>query len=195
MCSTRHLDWMMSKKANHENVAASVALLLFLLIPMAAGTLQGISGPENLQRPGDMYVQVAGDVVRPGVYSVPKGATVQDALLRAGGLSGEAEGISSVPETTCFTGQHIQVMHGEGTVRVRLSEMTAYHKITLGIPISLNRESPEGLMAVPGIGEKLARGIVSARARQGGFRELRELMSIPGIGPTLYRRILVYLTL
>ena len=73
--------------------------------------------------------------------------------------------------------------------------MSAFYKITLGIPISLNRESLEGLTAVPGIGPRIGGAIVRERAKRGNFKRLDEILSIPGIGPTFYRKVTRYLVL
>lgn len=68
-------------------------------------------------------------------------------------------------------------------------EMSAFYRVTLGLPIVLNRESPEGLTAIPGIGPKTAEAVVRGRARTGGFRKIEELRSVPGIGPALLETI------
>ncbi len=75
------------------------------------------------------------------------------------------------------------------------SEFTAFQKITLGIPLSVNRECLEGLVAVPGIGPGIASLIVRERKSRGGFKRLDEIMCIRGIGPGRYERLKPYLVL
>jgi DNA uptake protein ComE-like DNA-binding protein len=75
------------------------------------------------------------------------------------------------------------------------SEMTAFQKMTLGLHVSINLESLEGLTAVPGIGPGLAGLIVIERDIRGGFKSLNEIKSIRGIGPGLYKRVRPYLVL
>jgi competence protein ComEA len=67
--------------------------------------------------------------------------------------------------------------------------------MTLGLPISVNRESEEGFTALPGVGKNMAKAIVEERAKRGGFKSLDEIMGIPGIGPKFYARMKPYLTL
>jgi competence protein ComEA len=74
-------------------------------------------------------------------------------------------------------------------------DIPAFYKFTLGIPISLNRESEEGLTAVPGIGPKLAGAIVRYRDTRGGYKALSEIKDVPGIGDKTYKKILPYLEL
>jgi competence ComEA-like helix-hairpin-helix protein len=83
---------------------------------------------------------------------------------------------------------------GEG-YHSRTSEMTAFQKMTLGMHVSINLESLEGLTAVPGIGPGLAGLIVKERDKRGGFKSLDEITSIRGIGPGLYKRVRSYLVL
>ncbi len=72
---------------------------------------------------------------------------------------------------------------------------TAFQKITLGMPLSVNRECLEGLIAVPGIGPSIAGLIVRERKSRGGFKRLDEIMCIRGIGPGMYKRLKLYLVL
>ena len=75
------------------------------------------------------------------------------------------------------------------------SKTTAFQKMTLGLHVSINLESLEGLTAVPGIGPGLAGLIVRERDNRGGFKRLDEIKSIRGIGPGLYKRVRPYLVL
>jgi len=81
----------------------------------------------------------------------------------------------------------------DGTVTCRT--MSAYKRITLGIPISINREKTYGLCAIPGIGPYVARQIVKERKSRGGFNSLEELIQVKGIGKKLYNKILPYISL
>jgi DNA uptake protein ComE-like DNA-binding protein len=70
-----------------------------------------------------------------------------------------------------------------------MSELTAYHKITLGIPVNINMESAEGLTALPGIGKTLARTIERERIKRNGFKNIIELKGLPGIGEKKFSKI------
>ena len=80
-------------------------------------------------------------------------------------------------------------------MRLRLGEMSAFHKMTFGILISINRESAEGLTAVPGIGPRIAQAIVRERIRRGGFQSIEEMLTVPGIGPSILKKVSPYLKL
>ncbi|MCA8963022.1 MAG: helix-hairpin-helix domain-containing protein [Planctomycetes bacterium] len=61
--------------------------------------------------------------------------------------------------------------------------------------IDLNSASWEQLVLLPGIGETLARRIVEARERRGGFRNLEEVMALPGVPDRPFQRARSYITL
>ncbi|MDP6179669.1 MAG: helix-hairpin-helix domain-containing protein [Desulfatiglandales bacterium] len=59
----------------------------------------------------------------------------------------------------------------------------------------MNRETEEGLTALPGIGLGLAKAIVRKRSKRGGFESLDEIVSINDIGHRLYDKIKPFLML
>jgi len=59
-------------------------------------------------------------------------------------------------------------------------------------PIDLNKASEEQLMTVPGIGEAIAKRIVTFRDEHGPFRRVEDLMRVKGIGEKSLERIRPY---
>ncbi len=55
--------------------------------------------------------------------------------------------------------------------------------------LDLNRADLEALIALPGIGETLARRIVEFRAAYGPFRSPEDLLQVPGMGSKRLERI------
>jgi competence protein ComEA len=125
---------------------------------------------------------------------------LEEVLNRAGGLDPgniltREQLFGSQKDTLMHPGNRIDVLTDENRARILVTEMPSYYKITLGLPLSLNRESLQGLTAVPGIGHKTAEAIVSHRDRVGGFKRVEEILSVSGIGPNLYHKIRPYLDL
>ena len=63
-----------------------------------------------------------------------------------------------------------------------VNEISSFHKLTLGIPISLNSETEIGLTAIRGIGPKPAKNILEEKDKRGGFKSPGDLITVPGIG-------------
>ena len=94
-----------------------------------------------------------------------------------------------------FSGTAIFAQNHRKIYPVCQTELTAFQKITLGMPVSINSEDAEALAAVPGIGPKTAGLIVREREKKGGFKGLDEIKSVRGIGSALYEKIRPYLAL
>lgn len=92
-------------------------------------------------------------------------------------------------------GTDLIVFNNRMAPNTKLRDFTAFQKITFGIPLSVNRECLEGLIAVPGIGPGIAGLIIRERKNRGGFKRLDEIMCIRGIGPGMYERLKLYLVL
>jgi competence protein ComEA len=176
-----------------DKSAGLLLLLLIILVIFVLKPLLAPAGGAEIPCPEPFFVQIDGDVRRPGVYPFCSQPSLNDLIQKAGGLgSGSHE---SPADRSLRNGMKVTFRSDGQRHEVLESDISAFYKITLGIPISLNRESEEGLTAIPGIGERLARAIAAERARRGGFKKLDDLTSVPGIGPKLYARIKPYLIL
>jgi competence protein ComEA len=131
---------------------------------------------------GALVVHVAGAVRDPGVYELPAGSRVTDAVERAGGSTGDALADSINLAATVADGQQIVVpARAEGPVGVGVGT-TAGVSAEDG-PISLGSATVEQLDTIEGIGPVTAADIVAFRDEQGGLSSVDELDQISGIGP------------
>jgi competence protein ComEA len=127
-----------------------------------------------------VVVDVTGAVRRPGLYRLPQGARVADALRRAGGATRRAD-VSLVNLAQLVSdGEQIAVpRRGSGAVAAGAGPAGA---AATG-PVHLNSATAEELDALPGVGPVTAEKIVDYRAKHGAFSSVDELDAIPGIGP------------
>jgi competence protein ComEA len=142
---------------------------------------------------GALAVQVAGEVRRPGVYRLPPGARVYEAVEQAGGLTRRADqaGVNLVARVS--DGQQV-VVPRRGTAAAGVGGSagsggaagaggTGTGAPGSGAPkVSLGTATPEQLDAIDGIGPTLARRIVEYRQKNGGFSSVAQLRQIDGIG-------------
>jgi len=178
-----------------DQVTGFLLLLLILLLLFSSKILTLQSGPGEAPCSEPLFVQVDGDVRNPGVYPFCSTPTVQDLLEKAGGLKQGGASLQAPTRSSISSGARVVFTLDGKNCDIIQSQMSPFHKLTLGIPLSLNKESEEGLTAIPGIGPGLAKAIVEERARRGGFRDLEELMAIPGIGRKVYARIRSHLVI
>jgi competence protein ComEA len=127
----------------------------------------------------DVVVDVAGAVRRPGVYRLPAGSRVTDAVQRAGGGSGNAllEGINLAARL----GDGQQIVVPERTAAAAASGASATS--VEDAPISLGSATAEQLDTIEGIGPVTAEDIIGFRDRKGGLSSIEQLDQISGIGP------------
>lgn len=128
---------------------------------------------------GDVVVDVTGAVARPGVYRLPAGARVTDAVERAGGASGGAllEAINLAARLA--DGQQVVVpKRGPGG-----TPLAAAGGASEGGPISLGAATVEQLDTIDGIGPVTAEDIIEYRDQHGGLSSVEQLDQVSGIGP------------
>ena len=122
----------------------------------------------------DVVVHVAGAVRRPGVYRLPFGARVADAVKRAGGLEPEAQEDSINLAARLSDGQQV-VVPGPGAAGAAAAGDG---------PISLGSATVEQLDEIEGIGPVTAQKIIEFRDQNGGLSSIDQLDEISGIGPS-----------
>jgi competence protein ComEA len=141
---------------------------------------------------GEVVVDVAGDVVRPGVVHLPAGARVTDAVTAAGGARPDADLGRLNLAAKLVDGQHLAVPKvGEPAPPAPASGSGADPGgvPSSDSPLDLNTATQAQLEALPGIGPSLAQAILAERERTGGFRSVQELRRVRGIGDARYAQI------
>jgi competence protein ComEA len=126
---------------------------------------------------GDLVVDVTGAVQRPGVYRMPAGSRVNDAVIRAGGPAPRAELEVVNLAARLADGQQVVVPERIAGVAVAASGAAE------GGPISLGTATAEQLEEIDGIGPVTAGDIVKFRDEHGGLSSVEQLDQVPGIGP------------
>jgi competence protein ComEA len=129
----------------------------------------------------DVVVDIAGAVGKPGVYRLPAGPRVNDAVQRAGGATAKAnvEGINLAARLS--DGQQIVVPSTE-PAPAGMATGSAGAATTDG-PISVGTATVDQLDTIEGIGPVTAQKIVEFRDQRGGLSSLDQLDQIDGIGP------------
>ncbi len=124
---------------------------------------------------GDVVVHVAGAVRSPGVYRLPAGSRVVDAVERAGGANADALSGSLNLAARLADGQQVLVPDRNGL-------SSASSPAGEG-PISLGTATVDQLDEIDGIGPVTAQLIIDFRDSRGGISSVEELDRISGIGP------------
>ena len=134
--------------------------------------------------PADLIINVAGKVRNPGVYQLPPGSRVIDAIKAAGDQLKGID-ISDINlARTLVDGEQIlvgSVKYSSGKVIVK--------KISPDNPLDINRATLAQLDTLPGIGPVTAGRIIDYRIKVGRINNLDELKKISGLGGSKFEEI------
>lgn len=151
--------------------------------------------------PQMLAVYVSGAVVSPGVYMLPEGARIADAIQAAGGPQPEANMELINLAARVSDEQHISVLRtGEtpvaqapppqasSTPKAQANRQATPQPKPPG-KLNLNTATATQLEELPGIGEVLAARIIEYRSTNGPFQTVEEIMSVQGIKEAVYEQI------
>lgn len=142
-------------------------------------------GPPVTPGPdGRIVVDVSGKVRRPGIYPLPSGARVADALRAAGGVRPGVDITGLNRARVLLDGEQVVVGAPPGALVSGATggAGTGGRGGPAAGPVSLNSATVEQLDTLPGVGPVLAQHILDYRTQHGGFRSVDELREVNGIG-------------
>jgi competence protein ComEA len=131
------------------------------------------------------FVQVVGQVRKPGLYELPAGDRIVDAVAAAGGFTPKADQASLNLAQVIADGQQIVVGVKGATPSAVGSTSSA---AGTGI-VDINTADATALETLDGIGPALAQRILAYRTAHGGFRSVGDLQNVTGIGPKKFAAI------
>jgi competence protein ComEA len=161
--------------ASAESVAAEALRARGRVAPPPAQDAATAAGARPL------LVFVSGAVAHPGMYQLPRGARIADAIDAAGGALPDADP-TKPPNLVgrLSDGKQVKVARrGAGTAAASR--------------VDINSASVEELSAVPGVDRQLAEAIVNEREGYGPFSTLTELHTVLGLDTTFVSALRPYL--
>lgn len=126
--------------------------------------------------PAEVVVDVAGQVRRPGIVTLPAGSRVFEAIQRAGGVKGALREPTVNLARVLVDGE--QILLG---VEAAAPDAAA-PAVGGGATVNLNSATLEQLDALPGVGPVTAQAILDWRTENGRFSSVDDLLDVSGIG-------------
>lgn len=181
-------------------------------------TERPVDVPARIQEPENIFVHVCGAVASPGVYEMPAGSRVYEAVEKAGGFAEDAD-CSYVNQAQCLTDgikliiptiEQAKTLSAGGSVMIGIVESSDAGQQTGGVQgtafdsadtggviqseatdgkININTASEAELCNIPGIGSTRAAAIVAYRQESGGFQKIEDIMNVSGIKEGTYNKI------
>lgn len=133
-------------------------------------------------------VHVTGAVREPGVYELPAGARIREAIAAAGGATADAVDHALNLAAPVVDGSRIQVPAVGEELEVVIEQpptatTSSGSDASPGAPVDVNRAGTVELEQLPGVGPATAAAIVDDRTRNGPFLTVDDLDRVAGIGP------------
>lgn len=184
-----------------QPVNRRLVLLLLVFVLAVASLLVALNSPkpyralepsaEPSAEPSSLisataFVHIVGEVQNPGIYPLPSGSRLFDAIFAAGGFTALADQAS--------VNLAREVSDAEQIIVLARGAVVAQTKAKPGM-ISLNQASQSELEQLPGVGPVLAARLVDWRTSNGGFKKIEDLQRVSGIGQKMYEAIKPMVTL
>lgn len=177
--------------------------------PSAGSTDRTELSDASSEEEKTLVVHICGAVSAPGVYELPAGSRIIDAVEAGGGFLPEADEACCNLAEEIVDGCQIYIMTktescADGQTEkkagiqtspdsdmqttdrnVRSNSATALEN---GL-VNLNTADVAALMTLPGIGESRAKAIISYREQHGAFAQIEDIMKISGIKQAAFSKI------
>lgn len=141
-------------------------------------------------------VDIKGQIKSPGVYELPYGSRVIDAIELSGGIIENAytecinlSEILEDEELITIPNQKEVYKNTHTTCTISNTEKSTNQNNNLNTLVNINNASKEVLMTLNGIGESKAQKIIEYRETNGNFKTIDELKKVTGIGESIYAKI------
>lgn len=139
-------------------------------------------------------VHVSGYVMNPGVYMLPEGSRVYEAVAAAGGFAEGADEQFLNLAKVLDDGQKIRIYSLDETATASGdSDLVQKDSNDTEKLININTATKESLMTLPGIGESRAESIIAYREQNGYFSSVEDIMKVSGIKEAAFEKIKDYI--
>lgn len=177
--------------------------------PSAGSTDRTELSDASSEEAKTLVVHICGAVSAPGVYELPAGSRIIDAVEAGGGFLPEADEACCNLAEEIVDGCQIYIMtksescadgQTEKKAGIQTSpdsdmQMTDRNVRSNSAPalenglVNLNTADVAALMTLPGIGESRAKAIISYREQHGAFAQIEDIMKISGIKQAAFSKI------
>ncbi len=148
------------------------------------------------EEPSQITIYITGAVKQPGVYTLPEGSRIKDAIEQAQGLQENAdiEGINLayiMEDSMQITIPRKQenAVEPQTHITTEPSTNTKSTKETTTQKININTATEEQLQTLSGIGSTTAKKIIQYRKANGNFKTIEDIKNVNGIGDSKYSKI------
>lgn len=157
------------------------------------GTKKAAAVSETEAMAPAFVVHVCGEVANPGIYELPAGSRIYEAVKAAGGFTENASEESVNLASPIEDGVQIRIYSKDEaeTLAAGAAPFDGFEASGEGKEpvVNLNTATKEELMTLSGIGESRAEDIIRYREENGGFQNIEDIMKVSGIKDAAFQKI------
>ena len=163
----------------------------FLLLdpnsPVRNNSSSGTSTVNEVEESNQITITVEGEVYKPGTYTLAEGATMNDLLTAASGVTNNADARAYYETATLSSGITYYIASTYDANDVCGSTQIS--------KVNINQDDSKTLSGINGISSTVADAIVTYRTSKGAFSTIEQLQEVYGIGSATYKKIRNYVIL
>ena len=169
-----------------------------------------VTKKENKEEPQtkELYkVDIKGEILNPGIYSLPTTSRVIDVIEKAGGLTQNAN-TTVINLSKKITDEMVIIIYSNEQVNnfaktkevenqvqsqcIKPDENALQNDACItentntSSKVSINNSTIEQLKTIPGIGDAKAQDIINYRNEYGPFQNIEDIKNVSGIGDSLF---------
>lgn len=164
-------------------LAIAFSIIVLIKSEQSAAPIKFSSGTDEASAsaaPAAIAVDIEGAVVHPGLYRLPEGDRVEDAITAAGGLSPDVDAAAFGKTVN----RAMKLVDG-GKIVIPIVGSSPEESNQSSLLISVNSGAESDLDSLPGVGPVTAGKIISGRP----YQTLEELVSKKAVGQALFEKI------
>jgi competence protein ComEA len=182
--------WLLAERPRAVAVGDNTSGIASTPNPLGSSLLSPPSQPVTRAAASSaaaVVVDVAGKVRRPGLYRLPGGARIDDAVRAAGGALAGVDLTSLNLAAKVVDGQQILVgLPASSGAPIGSVPGGGSATATGAVTVDLNTATLEQLESLPGVGPVLGQNILDWRTAHGQFTSIDQLQDVTGIGPAKF---------
>ncbi len=155
------------------------------------------SEPKPTATPPPIFVEINGQVNKPGIYTLEKDSRLLDLIDHAGGLTSQADNDRVNNVFILRDGDYFYIPAIGETIPDTARNAPGNHPLVdasiFDYPLNLNTATQEALESLPGIGPSKAKDIINYREQVRAYENVDDLLNVPGIGSATLDSIREYL--
>lgn len=133
-----------------------------------------------------IYVEITGEIMKPGLYHVEDSLLIKDIINLAGGVKSTAD-LSSLNLNQSIVNQ--LSIHIPAKTSTPPTTPNTENEIPSTTKVNINTATVDILDTLPGIGYIIAQRIIDYRANYGNFETIEDIMNVSGIKKAVYAQI------